>query len=216
MARDTPAGPAKNEPVVFVVDDDEGVRDYLKWLIESVRLDVRVFATAREFLDSYDTSHPGCLLLDVRMPGLSGFDLQAELQNRRIRLPIIMMTAYAEVPMAVRALRGGAVDFIEKPLDGQTLLDRVQAAIATDTEARRTEQERQDVQGRLERLTPRQRAVLDGLIAGKPSKVIAAELGVSPSTVDVHRGRLMERLKARSLPDLFRLVLLARQAEPLP
>lgn len=201
------------EATVFVVDDDSAVRDYLKWLIESVHLKAELFATAREFLDRYDPSRPGCLLLDVRMPGLSGFDLQSELQQRRIRLPIIMMTAYAEVPMAVRALRSGAVDFIEKPLDGQVVLDRLQQAIAKDLAARQVEAERVEVRERMERLTPRQRAVLDGLIAGKPSKVIAAELGVSASTVDVHRGRLMERLQARSLPDLFRLVLLMQNSE---
>jgi RNA polymerase sigma factor (sigma-70 family) len=211
-SRSAPAH-GREEPVVFVVDDDPSVRDYLKWLMESVRLPVALFATAKEFLEAYDPTQPGCLLLDVRMPGLSGFDLQAELQSRRIRVPMIMMTAYAEVPMAVRALRGGAIDFIEKPLDGQIVVDRVQQAITSDLAARRAEHERLEVRQRMARLTPRQRAVLDGLIAGKPSKVIAAELGVSPSTVDVHRGRLMERLQARSLPDLFRLVLLTQEAE---
>lgn len=206
-------GQRKDEATVFVVDDDSAVRDYLKWLIESVHLKAELFATARDFLEGYDPNRPGCLLLDVRMPGLSGFDLQTELQQRKIRLPIIMMTAYAEVPMAVRALRGGAVDFIEKPLDGQVVLDRLQQAIAKDIAERRAQAERSDVRERMRRLTPRQRAVLDGLIAGKPSKVIAAELGVSPSTVDVHRGRLMERLQARSLPDLFRLVLLMQDSE---
>lgn len=209
------AGRRKNaEATVFVVDDDAAVRDYLKWLMESVQLRAELFPTAREFLERYGPEQPGCLLLDVRMPGLSGFDLQEELQARRIRLPIIMMTAYAEVPMAVRAMRGGAVDFIEKPLDGQVLLDRVQQAIAKDRAAREAEEERAAVRDRLARLTPRQRAVLEGLVAGKPSKVIAAELGVSPSTVDVHRGRLMQRLQARSLPDLFRLVLLTQESEP--
>jgi two-component system, LuxR family, response regulator FixJ len=203
----------RKEPTVFVVDDDDAVRDYLKWLMQSVSLQVELFSTAKAFLDAYDPSQCGCVLLDVRMPGLSGFDLQTEMQARRIRLPVIMMTAYAEVPMAVRALRGGAVDFIEKPLDGQVLLDRVQQAIANDQANRRAEQERFEVQERLARLTPRQRAVLEGLIAGKPSKIIAAELGVSASTVDVHRGRLMQRLQARSLPDLFRLVLLTQEPE---
>jgi FixJ family two-component response regulator len=201
------------KPVVFVVDDDPAVRDYLKWLMGSVSLDVELFSTAREFLEAYEPAWAGCLLLDVRMPGLSGFDLQEELQSRRVQLPIIMMTAYAEVPMAVRAMRGGAVDFIEKPIDGQILLDRVQNALVKDRETRALQRERVEVQHRLSRLTPRQRAVLQGLLEGKPSKVIAAELGVSASTVDVHRGRLMERLQARSLPDLFRLVLLTQEPE---
>ncbi len=195
---------------VYVVDDDQAVREYLGWLIESVGLRSERYPTAQAFLEAYDGSVPGCLVLDVRMPGLSGFDLQAELAARRITLPIIMMTAYAEVPMAVRAMRGGAIDFIQKPFDGQMLLDRVQQAIAADREAHRARAERVEIVALLQRLPPRQRAVLDGLVAGKPSKVIAAELGVSPKTVDVHRARLMARLGAQSLPDLFRLVLLAR------
>jgi two-component system response regulator FixJ len=195
---------------VFVVDDDPAVREYLQWLIESVGLAVKASATAQEFLDTYDLSVPGCLVLDVRMPGLSGFDLQAELAARQIMIPIIMMTAYAEVPMAVRAMRGGAIDFIQKPFDGQLLLDRIQRAVDSDRMARSARAERAQVAALLERLPPRQRAVLDGLVAGKPSKVIASELGLSPKTVDVHRARLMERLGAQSLPDLFRLILLAR------
>ena len=197
------------QPTVFVVDDDAAVRQYLQWLIESIGLGIMTFASAREFLDSYDPETPGCLVLDVRMPGLSGFDLQSELAERNVNIPIIMMTAYAEVPMAVRALHAGAIDFIQKPFDGQVLLDRVQQAVRQDHERRRLENERRGVQTRLARLTPRQRNVLDGLVAGKPSKVIAAELGLSPSTVDVHRSRIMERLEAQSLPDLFRLILLA-------
>ncbi len=197
------------QPAVFVVDDDAAVRQYLQWLIESIGLRAATFASARDFLDAYEPENPGCLILDVRMPGLSGFDLQAELRARNIDIPIIMMTAYAEVPMAVRALHAGAIDFIQKPFDGQVLLDRVQQAILQDHDRRRAEAERRGVQARLSRLTPRQRDVLGGLVAGKPSKVIAAELGLSPSTVDVHRSRIMERLEAQSLPDLFRLILLA-------
>jgi FixJ family two-component response regulator len=199
---------AAPEPTVFVVDDDAAVREYLRWLIESVGLRVETFDSARAFLDQYDDARPGCLVTDVRMPELSGFDLQAEIARRPISLPIIMMTAYAEVPMAVRALHGGAVDFIQKPFDGQVLLDRVREAIALDKRRRRDQSEKAAIRERLARLTPRQRAVLDGLIAGKPSKVIAAELGLSTSTVDVHRARIMDRLQAQSLPDLFRLILL--------
>lgn len=202
---------AKQErTTVFVVDDDPAVREYLRWLIESVGLAVQTYATAQAFLDAYDASRPGCLVTDVRMPGLSGFDLQATLAVRQIAIPVIMMTAYAEVPMAVRAMRGGAIDFLQKPFDGQMLLDRIQQAIESDWQTRRAQAERRHIMALLERLPPRQRAVLDGLVAGKPSKVIAAELGLSPKTVDVHRARLMERLGAQSLPDLFRLILLAR------
>ena len=201
------------EPVVWVVDDDPAVREYLRLLIESVGLRVETCPTAQEFLDVYDASVAGCLVLDVRMPGLSGFDLQAELATRGMRLPIIMMTGHAEVPMAVRAMRAGAIDFVQKPVDGQMLLERIQQAIEADRRLRRVTAERAQVRVKLERLTPRQRAVLAGLVDGKPSKVIAAELGLSPKTVDVHRSRLMERLNARSLPDLFRLVSLVADDE---
>jgi FixJ family two-component response regulator len=200
----------ENDPTVFVVDDDPGIREYLRLLIESVGLRARTYGSAREFLDDYDGAVPGCLVLDVRMPGLSGLDLQDELSARKIALPIIMMSAYGEVPMAVRAMRAGAVDFIQKPFDGQALLDRMHAALEADTRAREAEARRGRVRERLSSLTPRQQAVLDGLVAGKPSKVIAAELGLSQKTVDVHRFHIMQRLQARSLPDLFRLILLAR------
>jgi FixJ family two-component response regulator len=197
------------DPMVFVVDDDAGIREYLRLLIESVGLRARTYGSAREFLEDYDDEAPACLVLDVRMPGLSGLDLQDELSARKITLPIIMMSAYGEVPMAVRAMRAGAVDFIQKPFDGQALLDRMQDALAADARAREAEARRGRVLERLSSLTPRQQAVLDGLVAGKPSKVIAAELGLSQKTVDVHRFHIMQRLQARSLPDLFRLILLA-------
>jgi FixJ family two-component response regulator len=199
-----------HEPTVFIVDDDQGVRDYLQWLVESVGLGARSFPSAHEFLDAYDPATPGCLVLDVRLPGLSGFDVQAELSKRNITLPIIMMTGYAEVPMAVRALKAGAHDFIQKPLDGQMLLDRIQQAIEADRKARQAHAGRTEVVSHLTELTPRQREVLNGVLEGKPSKIIAAELGLSAKTVDVHRARIMEKLGAQSLPDLFRLVVLAR------
>jgi len=198
------------EPIVFVVDDDRAVAEYLQWLVESVGLRAQTYPTARAFLDAYDSATPGCLLLDVRMPGLSGFDLQAELTRRTVTLPIIMMTGFAEVPMAVRALKAGAHDFIQKPIDGQLLLDRIQQALESDRTARQAQAHRHAVAAQLAALTPRQHQVLDGVLEGKPSKVIASELGLSPKTVDVHRAHIMEKLGAQSLPDLFRLVVLAR------
>jgi two-component system response regulator TtrR len=200
-------------PVVWVVDDDPAVREYLQWLIESVGLRVSLHADANQFLDAYDPDQPGCLLCDVRMPGPSGFDLQSELAQRRIRIPLIMMTAYAEVPMAVRALRSGAFDFVQKPFDGQVLLDRVREAVEADQRTRESRLATAEIAARLEQLTERQRSVLDGLLAGKPIKAIAADLGLSPKTVDVHRIRLMERLHARSLPHLFQLVFQAREGD---
>jgi FixJ family two-component response regulator len=199
------------DAVVWVVDDDPAVREYLQWLIESIGLRVSLHAGAAEFLQKYDPILPGCLLVDVRMPGPSGFDLQEELKARRISIPFIMMTAYAEVPMAVRALRQGAFDFVQKPFDGQVLLDRVREAVEADRRQRLEGADRAAARVRLEQLTPRQRAVLDGLLEGKPIKAIAADLGLSPKTVDVHRVRLMERMQAHSLSQLFQLVYLARE-----
>jgi FixJ family two-component response regulator len=150
-------------------------------------------------------------LVDVRMPGPSGFDLQNALAERQIRIPLIMMTAYAEVPMAVRALRNGAFDFVQKPFDGEILLDRVRQAVEADRKERSERAEAIEARSRLAQLTPRQRAVLDGLLEGKPIKAIAADLGLSPKTVDVHRVRLLERMRANSLSQLFQLVFLARE-----
>lgn len=200
-------------PIVWVVDDDPAVREYLQWLIESVGMRVSLHADAPQFLAAYDPNEPGCLLSDVRMPGPSGFDLQDELAARKIQIPLIMMTAYAEVPMAVRALRSGAFDFVQKPFDGQVLLDRVRQAIEEDQRIRKTKAGTAEILARLEKLTDRQRAVLDGLLAGKPIKAIASDLGLSPKTVDVHRIRLMERLQAKSLPHLFQLVFQARDGK---
>ena len=197
-------------PIVYVVDDDDAAREYVRWLLESAGWNVRSYDGAQDFLDDYDPALPGCLVTDVRMPGLSGLDLQRELAERNIRLPIIMISAFAEVPMAVRAMRDGAMDFLEKPFDGQTLIERVRSAVETDRRQREEQVERDDVAANLAKLTPRQLSVLEGLTAGKPSKIIAAELGVSPRTVDVHRFRLMHQLGAQSLPDLFRRVLLVR------
>jgi len=196
-----------NPATVFVVDDDAAVREYLRWLIDSAGWNVETFASAQAFLDTYDPKRPGCLVLDVRMPVMNGFDLQAELAARKITIPIIMMTGYAQVPMAVRAMRAGAVDFIQKPFSDQDLLDRIQEGIQKDTQERRRRSGQEDATACLARLTPRQRQVLDGLLAGKQSKVIAADLGMSPRTVDVHRYRIMQRMKVNSLPDLFRVVL---------
>jgi FixJ family two-component response regulator len=209
-AQKRPASVTGAAPIVYVVDDDDAGREYVRWLLESAGWTVRSYDCAQDFLDGYDAAFPGCLVTDVRMPGLSGLDLQRELTTRAIRIPIIMISAFAEVPMAVRAMRDGALDFLEKPFDGQTLIERVRGAIDADRRQREEQVERDDVAAGLAKLTPRQQSVLEGLTAGKPSKVIAAELGVSPRTVDVHRFRLMHQLGAQSLPDLFRRVLLVR------
>lgn len=201
---------------VFVVDDDPAMRESLRWLIESVGLQVKTFPTAQEFLTKYESDKPGCLVLDVRMPGLSGLDLQQELSKRAISLPIIMITGYAEVPMAVRALKAGAIDFIEKPFSDQVLLDRIQQAIESDREARRERAGRTEFSMLLSRLTPREREVMELVVAGKPNKVIAAELGLSPKTVEVHRARVMEKMQVDSLAELVRLNLLSQVEPPKP
>lgn len=207
---------AEIDAVVYVVDDDPTVREYVQWLLRTTPWRVETYPDAESFLSSYRDTGPGCLITDLYMPGLSGLDLQERLAEEGIDLPIIMMSGQAEIGTAVRAMREGAVDFLEKPFDGEALLARVRATLKANYQARASSSEKADVAGALERLTPRQRAVLDGLMAGKPSKIIAADLGVSPRTIDVHRFRLMRALGAESLPDLFRLVVLVRGkgAEP--
>ena len=199
------------DAAVFVVDDDPAIRESLRWLIESVGLTVKVFPTAQEFLEGYDPTTPGCLVLDVRMPGMSGLDLQTELSTRKIGIPIIIITGHAEVPVAVRALKAGAMDFIEKPFSDQLLLDRIRRAIELDEEVRRVQSQRREVAARLAQLTPREREVMELVIAGKPNKVIASELGLSPKTVEVHRAHVMKKMRVDSLADLVRLGMMSRR-----
>lgn len=194
---------------VFVIDDDPAIRESLRWLIESIGLNVKVFATAPEFLESYLPDPPSCLVLDIRMPGMSGLDLQAELAARDIRVPVIIITGHAEVPVAVRAMKAGAFDFIEKPFSDQLLLDRISRAIEFDTQARRGRSAQADVASRLAQLTPREHQVMELVIAGKANKVIASELGLSPKTVEVHRAHVMKKMQADSLADLVRLGMLS-------
>jgi FixJ family two-component response regulator len=196
---------------VYVVDDDPAMRSSLRWLIESVGLAVRACASAQEFLHLYTGDEPGCLVLDVRMPGMSGLDLQNELVRRRIEIPILIITGYAEVPLAVRAMKAGAFDFIEKPFSDQTLLDRIRAALALDQVRQRRRAARDEVKARMELLTPRERDVMSRIVTGKPNKLIAVELQLSTKTVEVHRAHVMEKLKADSLADLIHLVLLATE-----
>jgi FixJ family two-component response regulator len=199
---------------VFVVDDDPAIRESLRWLIESVGLNVRVFSTAQEFLEGYDPSTPGCLVLDIRMPGMSGLDLQNELATREIQVPIIIITGHAEVPVAVRALKAGAMDFIEKPFSDQLLLDRIRRAIEVDAQSRRVRSEQAEIAARRGQLTPREREVMDLVIAGKANKVIASELGLSPKTVEVHRAHVMKKMQVASLADLVRLGMMERKGTP--
>jgi FixJ family two-component response regulator len=192
-----------------VVDDSPALRKSLRWLIKSAGLTAETYASAREFLDAYDSTKPGCLVLDVRLQQMSGLDLQAELAARRVPTPVIIITAYGDVPTAVRALRGGAVDYIQKPFSDQLLLDRIWQAIERDRDARRTETVRATVSQRLARLTPRESEVMRGLIAGKTSKEIAEDLRLSVRTVEAHRAQVLAKMEVDSGTKLVRLVLVA-------
>ncbi len=195
----------EQSPTVFIVDDDAAIRFAMQALMESVNLTHEIFASADEFLEKTTEQRPGCLVLDIRMPGLGGLELQEELIKRGNTLPIIFITGHGDVPMAVEAMQKGAVDFIQKPFRDQELLDRIREALATDEERREAQQHHAEVAGRLDRLTNREREVFDLVVTGKPNKVIAYELGVSQRTVEIHRARVMEKMQARSLADLVKM-----------
>ena len=197
------------EPTVFVVDDDPSFRRGLRRLIESVGLAVQTYANPQAFLDDYDPAGSGCLILDVRMPGESGLEVQERLLKDRIQLPVIFLTAYGDVPMTARAMKAGAVDFLEKPFNEQELLEAIQRAVDRDAHQRREHLHQEKVRERVARLTPREREVLQLVVAGKLNKQIAADLGTSEKTIKVHRARVMAKMQAESLAEL---VVLAQNA----
>ena len=201
------------QATVFIVDDDEQVRSALTLLMESVGLTALSFASAQDYLDQFDPDKPGCLILDVRMPGISGLDLQARLTAERIHPPIIIITGHGDVPMAVRAVRAGAVDFIEKPFNNQVMLDSVHRAIETDSVQRGETSRLQEIEEHYNALTPREKEVLQCVIAGKRNKVIASELNITQSTVEAHRSKVMEKMSAESLSDLMRMAILLKLIE---
>ncbi len=192
------------EPTVFIVDDDEAVRGALNWLVSSVDIKTADYPSAQAFLDAYEVGLPGCLLLDVRMAGMSGLELQDVLTERRIDLPVIMITGHGDVQMAVHAMKGGAFDFIEKPFNNQILLERVQRAVERSVRAERQRVKQAKVMRQWETLTPRERQVLDMVVTGQTNKVIAGSLDISEKTVEVHRSKVMEKMKAKSLADLMK------------
>ncbi len=197
----------KNDPTVFIVDDDREVREALQLLMESVGLRVESFASAQEFLGQFDRTRPGCLVLDVRMPGMSGLDLQAKLGEQPIHPPVIIITGHGDVPMAVRAVQSGALDFIEKPFNDQSLLDSVHRALEKDGQQRGEASLKADIKRKFDRLTPRERQVLELVVTGKRNKVIATEMHVSQSTVEAHRAKVMEKMEAETLSDLMRMMI---------
>jgi FixJ family two-component response regulator len=208
MASETPDHP----PTVFVVDNDRVLRESLAWLLEPAGFLVRTFESGEAFLEACSPEAQGCAVLDVRLPGISGVALQEELGRRGVRLPVIMISGYADVPLAVKVLKAGALDVLEKPFGDDVILERVGQAMALDAELRRQRRERERTTTLLGRLTTRERAVFNLVVHGKANKVVAFDLGISEKTVETHRARVMAKLEARSLADLVRVGLLAEQA----
>ncbi len=194
-------------PIVFIVDDDAAVRSSLRLLVKSVGLSPAVFNSAEEFLSSYDTRQPGCLVLDVRMPGTSGLELQQRLNLRGAVIPVIFITGHGDIPMAVEAMQRGAFDFLQKPFRDQDLIERIQRALGKDRENRAALGQRARIRERLDSLTPREREVLALVTSGKANKVMAADLGLSQRTVEIHRAHVMEKMAASSVAQLVRMVL---------
>jgi FixJ family two-component response regulator len=198
----------RNEPAtVFIVDDDEAVRGSLKLLLKTIGVPAQAYASAQEFLDTFDAQRPGCLVLDIRMPGMSGLELQEALNARGALLPIIFITGHGDVPMAVEAMQRGALDFLQKPFRDQDLLDRIHKALEKDRAGRELLGNRATIRARIAELTPREREVLALVTEGKANKVIAGDLGVSQRTVEIHRAHVMEKMGANSLAHLVRMVI---------
>jgi FixJ family two-component response regulator len=202
----------KEKPAtIFVVDDDDAVRTSLRLLLKSVGLPVETFGAAQEFLDAFDAERAGCLVLDIRMPGMSGLELQQRLNEMHAITPIVFITGHGDVPMAVEAMQHGAVDFIQKPFRDQDLIDRINQALEKDRENRAGLRERDAIRHRMQQLTPREREVLELVTKGKANKVIAGDLNVSQRTVEIHRARVMEKMGASSLAHLVRMVIEAER-----
>lgn len=196
------------DPIVYIIDDDQAMVESLSWIIESIGLRVRTFYRAQDFLSEYDPQQHGCLLLDVRMPGMSGPELQTRLINEGIpTLPIIFISGHGDVPLAVRVMKAGAVDFLTKPFNDQVLIESINKALRLDKANREKRQESAQARAKFALLSPREVQVLQGIVAGKPNKVISAELRISLKTVEAHRASVMKKMGVKSVPELVKLVL---------
>lgn len=198
------------EATVFIVDDDDAVRESLAFLMKSVHHKTETFPSAQAFLDSYNANRAGCLVLDIRMPGMSGLELQDKLNQMGSILPIIFITGHGDVPMAVKAIKAGAADFVQKPFRDQELIERIGEVLEEDGHTRAEKLQRNEILRRMETLTEREREVMEQVVNGKANKVVAIDLNVSQRTVEIHRANVMEKMKARSLAQLVRLVMKAR------
>ena len=196
------------EQTIFVVDDDAAIRDSLRMMLETAGYAVRDFASAQSFLSDPHLGG-GCLIVDIRMPGMGGLELQEELVRRKASIPVIVMTGHADVPLAVRAMRAGAIDFVEKPFDQERMLQSVSDALAAGERAQSRAAEAKEARELLNLLTPREREILDQLVKGHANKVVAHQLGISPRTVEIHRASIMEKLHARNLSNVVRTALAA-------
>lgn len=193
-------------PTVFIVDDEEPVGDSIAMLLKTVGMTTRRYTDARAFLEEYEPEQPGCLLLDVRMPKLSGLEVQQELVRRHVTLPVIFITGHGDVPMAVEAMRAGAMDFIQKPFNDDELIRRVQKALEEDASERELLQRRAEIERRWTELTPREREIARRIAEGQPNKVVASELEISGRTVELHRARILQKMGVRSVAQLVRMV----------
>ncbi len=197
-----------SQQIVYIVEDDEAVRDSLEMMLVSMAHKVETFPTANAFLESYNEAMAGCIVLDIRMPGMDGMELQKELNNQNSILPIIFVTGHGDVPMAVEAMQLGAIDFIQKPYREQELLEKIKAALELDAEQRESLTEKKEINRRLEELTPREKEIMDMMIEGHANKVIAIDLDISQRTVEIHRSRVMHKMGTHSLAHLVRMVLM--------
>ncbi len=198
-----------NDPVVHVIDDDEAIRESLAFLLQSAQLDVRTYESANAFLETLSRDAHGCVVTDIRMPGVSGIELLRQLKTMGVGLPVIVITGHADVPLAVEAMKSGAVDFIEKPFDDDAFRSTVRSALRQHEKDARREAERSEIHARLAALSGRERQVLEGLVAGYPNKTIAFDLGISARTVEIYRANVMTKMQANSLSDLVRMALVA-------